>query len=190
MSRAVAVHPEQERVEGHASDRGELRHVDAELLLDDRRGVEAVEGDHDHMVVTFLALQVPKGFGPRAAGLVDGDERARREVLFLDQTLPHAGHLVGTAAGPGHDDEFDGLPRLPCRRRAGRDQRAADGERTGQSGRNELPGLNHGTSAPLRGVVDRRPRSRNKCHPSGRRSESTIDSWYVTYQPTERVWVS
>src|SRR5690606_11898054 len=113
----VGRHPQEERIERHARDRRELGYVDAQVLVDDRGGVEAVQRHQDGVIVTRLVLQVAQRFGARTARLVDRDERPWRKVLFLDQALHQSGYLIGPAAGSGHDDELDRLLRLPLGRR-------------------------------------------------------------------------
>ena len=67
-----------------------------------------------------MAFTYEEALGARAAGLVDDDERPRRQLVLLGDAGDQARHLIGAAAGAGGNDELDRLGRLPRRRGAAR----------------------------------------------------------------------
>src|SRR5690606_33825140 len=121
--------------------------VDAERRLAQRGGVEAVQGEHDRVIVTLLALHVDKRLGARAARLVDRRHRNRSELVLRDDALEEANRLVRAAALAGHDDELDRLLRLPgeglrrAKRRHPESQRETEAEYTTTSLDHHIPPL-------------------------------------------------
>ena len=55
--------PQQEGIHRHQANRCELGRIDAQIRLDDRCGVEAVQCHHDGVVITRLVLHVAQSFG-------------------------------------------------------------------------------------------------------------------------------
>ena len=70
------------------------------------------------MGVAFFLLRVEKPLGAGAAGFVDRDQRARRELVLFGDTSNQPRHLIGAAAGACRDDELNGSGRHPGRRGA------------------------------------------------------------------------
>ena len=107
------MYPEEEGIFGHAGN-GRIRgDIHPESRLPQRRRVEAVQRDHDDVVVTGLLLEIDEGLGPGTSGLVHRNQRPGREVMLLYDGLHQPRHLVGPAAGTRHDHEFNRLSWLP-----------------------------------------------------------------------------
>ena len=126
LDAGVLVDPQHEGVFGHARDRREGQRINLQLRLAKRRGVEAVQGDHDGMVGVLVVLHVHKGFRTGTAGLVDRRNGLRRQLMLFDDRLHQTRQLVGAPAFACHHDELNRLNRLP-----GQGSFARDGRETG-----------------------------------------------------------
>src|SRR5919197_5210127 len=67
------------------------------------------------MGVALPGLDVQETLGAGATRLVDHDERPGGELVFLGDAGDESGHLIGSAAGPGRNNELDRLAGLPGR---------------------------------------------------------------------------
>src|SRR5205823_11157279 len=72
--------------------------------------------------LALLALPMQNPLRARATGLVDADDRARRELVLLRDAVDDPRHLIGAAAGAGGNDELDRLGGLPCGGGGGQEQ--------------------------------------------------------------------
>src|SRR5213076_214906 len=90
------VHPEDELVERHPGDRGQVAPVERDAGVKGRRE-EVGERDDQRVGVALLPLDVKEALGAGAAGLVHDDERSWRELVLLGDAGDQARHLVGAA---------------------------------------------------------------------------------------------
>ena len=108
----VGVDPEDELVERHHGDRGQILPVERNAGAE--RGGEQVRQRDDELVrIAARTLHVEEAFAAGAARLVDDHHRLLHQAVFGHDALDDARHLVGAAAGAGRHDELDGTRRLP-----------------------------------------------------------------------------
>src|SRR5262245_38008402 len=65
------------------------------------------------MSVALLAFYLKKTFCTRSSGFIDGDQRARRQLVLFGDTGDEARHLVGAAASASRNDKFNGFRGFP-----------------------------------------------------------------------------
>ena len=111
----IGVNPQQKRIEGHAADRRKGADIDAEIRILQRGCIEAVERDHDDMVIAAFILEITQGLCAGTTRLIDRDKRLVGEVILLDNALHQPGHLVSATARSSHYDKLDWLFGLPCK---------------------------------------------------------------------------
>ena len=86
-----------------------------------------------------------KAFCTGARRFIDGDDGLLHQVVFTDNTLDHAGHLVGAAARPGWNHEFYGFGGLP--RHSGANAKAGNANRNGSGQRGAFNRMRHECSS-------------------------------------------
>ena len=112
LVRCFFVHPQDETVKRHPGNRREI--APAEWRPRGQRCREQVRQGNDNRVrVALLFLHVQKTLGAGAAGLVDHDERSRRELVLIADAGHQTRHLIGAAAGAGRYHKLNGLGGLP-----------------------------------------------------------------------------
>jgi hypothetical protein len=67
------------------------------------------------MGIALFLFGVEKPLGTGAAGFVDRDQRARRELVLFGDTSDQPRHLIGAAAGASRNDELNRVGSAPRR---------------------------------------------------------------------------
>src|SRR5713101_4489267 len=93
----LGVDPEDELVERDPRDWRQVAPVERHARVQ-RRGEQVRKRDHDGVRVALLLLDVEEALRARAARLVDGDDRLRRQLVLLRDAADQASHLVGAAS--------------------------------------------------------------------------------------------